>query len=202
MTSAVIIPIKSFELAKGRLASELSPDQRAVLARRMATTVIQAAGSLPVYVVCDDSEVATFAMNHGALVVWRPAHGLNAAVSDGLEAVKADGATRAIIAHGDLPQARDLSWLADADGIVIVTDRHGDGTNVMSMPTAEPFEFAYGEGSATAHLTEAERRGIAAKIVHDEELGWDVDVPEDLAVIDDLDVIDARESPIVAGEVA
>lgn len=180
-------------MAKGRLASELSPEQRAVLARRMATTVIAAAGPLPVYVVCDDSEVAAFAVNHGALVVWRPSHGLNAAVGDGLEAVAADGHDRAIVAHGDLPLARDLSWLSDVEGIVIVTDRRGDGTNVMSIPTFEPFEFAYGEGSAAAHRAEAERRGISAEIIHDEALGWDVDVPEDLAVLDDLEVIDARE---------
>ncbi len=159
----------------------------------MAATVIAAAQSLPVYVVCDDADVAAFAVNHRALVVWRPAKGLNAAVADGLEAVAADGHDRAIVAHGDLPRARDLTWLADVDDIVLVTDRHGEGTNVISIPTTHPFDFAYGEGSATLHRAEADRRGIPIEIVHDDDLGWDVDVPEDLTVIDDLEVIDARD---------
>lgn len=198
VTSAVIIPIKSFDTAKGRLASELSPDQREVLARRMAATVIASAHSLPVYVVCDDADVAAFAVNHGALVVWRPAQGLNVAVADGVEAVAADGHDRAIVAHGDLPRANDLTWLADVEGVVIVTDRRADGTNVMSIPTTSAFDFAYGEGSGALHKAEAERQGLSVEIVHDEALGWDVDVPEDLEIIDDLEVIDARGKTVYA----
>ena len=37
---------------------------------------------------------------------------------------------------------------------------------------------------AAAHQTEAQRLGLELRVVPDERLGWDVDVPEDLAVLD------------------
>ncbi len=186
VSAAVIIPIKSFDLAKGRLATRLSPAERAALAKNMATTVIAAAHDLVVYVVCDDAEVAAFAIAQDANVVWRPARGLNGAVEDGREAAAADGHDRIIVAHGDLPKARDLTWLADATGVLIVTDRRSDGTNVMSLPVDPAFGFAYGSGSADLHRTESERLSWPVEIVHDDDLGWDIDVPEDLVVFENL----------------
>ena len=38
----------------------------------MADRVLAAAHPLPVAVVCDDNEVAEWAREHGALVVWEP----------------------------------------------------------------------------------------------------------------------------------
>ncbi len=197
MSAAVIIPVKSFDLAKGRLADSLSPDERARLARTMAGTVIAAAHELDVYVVCDDDDVASFVADLGAAVVWKPARGLNHAVRDGIEAALADGHDRAIVAHADLPRARDLRWLASTgdDDIVIVTDRRSDGTNVMSLPLGIEFDFHYGPGSADAHRAEADRRGLRLAIVHDDDLGWDVDVPDDLAVFDTITDTDASQHP-------
>ncbi len=194
MSAAVIIPVKSFDLAKGRLADSLDADERARLARTMAGTVIAAAGGLPVYVVCDDDDVAAFVADLGANVVWRAARGLDQAVRDGVAALADDGYERAIIAHADLPKARDLTWLATTEppgAVVVVTDRRADGTNVLSVPVDVEFEFHYGVGSAAAHRAEAERLGLSVTVVHDDELGWDVDLPEDLAVFDQHDPTNA-----------
>ncbi len=199
MSAAVIIPVKSFDLAKGRLADTLADEDRARLARMMAGTVITSAHELDVYVVCDDDDVAAFVADLGANVVWRAAKGLNQAVRDGIEAAAADGHDRAIVAHADLPKARDLRWLADvepADGVVIVTDRRSDGTNVMSLPIGTPFDFRYGTGSATAHRDEAQRCELPVEIVHDDDLGWDVDVPDDLVVFDSLTEQPHAEQPL------
>ena len=43
---AVVIPVKSFTVAKGRLADVLSPADREVLARQCADTVVKAAARL------------------------------------------------------------------------------------------------------------------------------------------------------------
>ena len=54
MPAAVVIPVKAFAAAKVRLASALTPPERAALARSMAEQVVAAAGTLPVTVVCAD----------------------------------------------------------------------------------------------------------------------------------------------------
>jgi 2-phospho-L-lactate/phosphoenolpyruvate guanylyltransferase len=181
---AVLIPVKSFDLAKGRLAQALSPAERSRLAMTMAERVIVAARPLPTWVVCDSPDVAAFAIGHGAGVIWRRSRGLNAAVDDGVTFLGGEGHRQVIIAHADLPLAQALAWVADFDGVSIVVDRRGDGTNVMAVPTAIDFAFHYGPGSAVAHQAEALRHGCAYRILDDRELGWDVDVPEDLSVLD------------------
>jgi 2-phospho-L-lactate guanylyltransferase len=181
----VVIPIKSFTLAKGRLADSLSPTERDGLARRMAAQVVEAARPLPTWIVCDDHGVARWAMAAGAGVLWRPSPGLNPAVTASVQFLARLGFDRVVIAHGDLPLATDLTWVGDFDGVTIVPDRRGEGTNVMAVPVAAGFVFAYGADSASKHRQEAERLGLPLRVVDDDELGWDVDTPDDLAVFTD-----------------
>ncbi len=97
-----------------------------------------------------------------------------------MAAVAHRGIARAVVAHADLPLATDLAWVADADGVTLVPDRHGDGTNVACVPAAARFRFAYGAGSCARHEAEAQRLGLTVRVVPDPLLGWDVDRPEDL----------------------
>ena len=81
---AVLVPVKSFSEAKLRLAPALGVEARAALARSMASAVVSSASPLPTAVVCDDAEVASWARELGALVVWEPERGLNRAVEAGV----------------------------------------------------------------------------------------------------------------------
>lgn len=177
---AVLVPVKAFGEAKRRLSNALGPTERAALAEAMATTVVAAAAPLGVWVVCDDEGVADWAEAQGAVVIWRPGRGLNAAVTDGVDLLAAQGFDQVIVAHGDLPLATDLAPVADFEGVTLVPDRRGDGTNVLAIPAASGFRFGYGPGSFERHRNEADRLGIALRILRDEALGWDVDVPADL----------------------
>lgn len=176
---AVVVPIRGFRVGKARLAAVLSEDERAALSRSMATGVLAAAAPLPVIVVTSDDEVRAFAAEAGASVIDDPGS-LNAAARAGVEAARASGATRAVIVHADLAKPTPFAWVSDFDGITIVPDRHGQGTNVLALPTDAVFEFAYGEGSRVRHEQEATRRGFALRVCIDEDLGWDVDEPSDL----------------------
>jgi len=182
--AVVLVPVKAFGRAKLRLSPALDPSHRAELARRMAERVVAAARPLPVAVVCDDDEVAAWAVTRGARVVWTPGLGLDGAVRRGVEVVAADGVERVVVAHGDLPLARDLAWLGGGRGVTLVPDRRGDGTNVASVPTAADFRFSYGPGSFDRHQAEALRLGLALHVVWAPLLGWDVDLPADLDVPD------------------
>jgi 2-phospho-L-lactate guanylyltransferase len=177
---AVLLPVKAFSEAKLRLAAALSPGERRSLARTMATSVLRAAAPLPVAVVCDDVEVAAWARDHHALVVWEPERGLNRAVEAGVERLALEGAERVVVAHADLALARDLAWVAAFAGVTLVPDRGDNGTNVACVPVDAGFTFTYGPGSFARHGAEARRLGLPLRVVREPRLGRDVDVPADL----------------------
>lgn len=180
--AAVLVPVKAFGRAKVRLAPALDPAERATLARRMAERVLAAAAPLAVHVVCDDDEVAAWATAAGATVLWTPGRGLNGAVAEGVARLAAAGFRRVVVAHSDLPHADTLTWVADYDGITLVPDRRDDGTNVVGLPAACGFRFAYGPGSFRRHQAEGRRLDVPVRVVREPRLGWDVDRPDDLEV--------------------
>ncbi len=179
---AVVVPVKDFARAKVRLADELDPAERDALARRMATTVVEAARPLSVCVVCDSDDVRRWATDVGAEVIWTPGLGLNGAVQAGVAELAQRGVRTAVVAHADLPLATSLEWVAATPGVTIVPDRRLDGTNVIAVPTDSGFRFAYGPGSFDAHRAEATRLGLQLRVVRDARLGWDVDLPADLVL--------------------
>ena len=186
LTPTVLIPVKGFRLAKGRLAERLDEGERSELARSMAAQVVRAAGALPVRVVCDSDEVAKWARAVGADVLRTEARGLNPAITEAVAALEsaadADGG-HVLIAHADLPHAETLAGLAEAGTVTIVPDRHLDGTNVMALPLGTGFEFRYGPGSFAAHCDEALRCGLDLRVRRVAALGFDIDTPADLDVL-------------------
>jgi len=177
---AVVIPIKSFTVAKGRLADTLTPEQRAALAQQCAETVVRAALDLPVYVVCSDAAVAQWATQLGAHIVDCQTPGLDVAVAAGRDAAIASGATHIIVAHADLPLATSLSHVAREGRVSMVPDRHRDGTNVLAFPASVSFSTAYGPGSFDNHVRIAESLGLAVDVIEDEALSLDLDTADDL----------------------
>ncbi len=180
----VLIPVKAFAEAKGRLAGAIDAPDRADLARAMAATVVAAAAPLPVTVVCDDDAVDAWARSVGAEVVRVEGPGLNRAVEAGVAALAATGTSRVVVAHADLPRATRLDHCAATEGITLVPDRHLDGTPVLVVPTDAGFRFAYGPGSYAAHVAEAERLSLPWRSLHDPDLAFDVDDPADLEDLD------------------
>lgn len=178
---AVLLPVKAFSEAKARLAPALGPQARAELARSLASGVVAAAAPLPVAVVCDDAVVAAWARESGALVVWEPERGLNRAVEAGVQRLAGHSVDRAIVVHADLGQPRHPGWMAAFDGVTVVPDRAGNGTNAICVPARAGFAFSYGPGSCARHVEEARRLGLDVRVVPDPFLGLDVDLPADLA---------------------
>ncbi len=190
----VLVPIRSFDDAKSRLAPVLSAGQRIALARRMADAVVSAAGALPVWVVTDDDEVAAWCAGVDAEVLRVGCDGLNASITAAAEAAAAAGFGRVIVAHADLPLARDLG-VVSRPGVAIAPDRHGDGSNVMSVPVGAGFEFAYGPGSFGRHRREAARCGLSVTVIDEPSLALDIDSVDDLRTLADLGWLDDLDLP-------
>lgn len=178
--TAVLIPLRSLTEGKLRLASAYDAAARARLIDSMANTVLAAAHTLDALVVHDSSVVDTWARERGAMAFQPSAPGLNLAVTEAREHLRDNGYERVIVAHADLPLADDLRRMDLGSGISIVPDRHGDGTNVMCLPTGLNFTFAYGPGSFAAHLSIARDLGIEPVVLHDDAFSWDVDNPDDV----------------------
>jgi len=181
VNAVVLVPVKAFADAKARLGTVLADADRQRLARWTSARVLAAAGELPTYVACDDEDVAAWSREHGATVLWHPGVGLNAAVNNSVAELREAGVTDVIVAHGDLPRVHSLADIASPGTLTLVPDRHGDGTNVVGVPTAMPFRFAYGPGSFRRHLDAAIAAGLSVRVRRDPLLALDIDTPSDLA---------------------
>jgi 2-phospho-L-lactate guanylyltransferase len=178
--AAVLIPVKDFRQAKARLAGVVPAEDRIRLARWTADLVVAAAAPLPVFVACDDPDVAAWAESAGATVLWRPSVGLNAAVLDGIAALADAGIEHAIVAHSDLPVPAPLATVVMTGGVVLVPDGRSDGTNVLAVPTRCGFQPAYGSQSFRRHLAHALGLGLPVRVHRDSRLALDLDTPDDL----------------------
>jgi 2-phospho-L-lactate/phosphoenolpyruvate guanylyltransferase len=180
--AAIVVPIRAFALGKARLAGHLSDDARAELARRCADAVVDAAADTTVVVVSSDPDVRTWASARSLAVIDDPGT-LDAAATAGRAWVAAHGGDRAVVAHADLPRARSFVALT-RDGareiVTLVPCHRDDGTPVLSVPVALDFRFAYGPGSFRRHAAEARRLGAGLRVVRDPDLGFDVDLPDDV----------------------
>ena len=180
---AVAMPIKSFDTAKARLGDVLAAPQRAALARHCADVVLAAAAPLPLYVICSDNAVADWARERGARIVTPPREGLNEAARAASRALADAGFARMLLVHSDLPHAESLASLGEVDvDVVVVPDRHHDGTNALLVPTALDFGFGYGQGSFTRHCVEATRLGLRLAVIERADLALDIDTQDDLSL--------------------
>ncbi|MFV0306803.1 MAG: 2-phospho-L-lactate guanylyltransferase [Desertimonas sp.] len=180
MEVAVLIPVKRFTAAKARLTGVLDASARARLARWLADRVVAASGSAPVFVACDDDDVAGWADAAGAEVLWSPGVGLNGAVDAGRATISGKGFDHLVIAHSDLPLAHDLDRLATVGTVTLVPDRHRDGTNVVAVPVGVDLPASYGAGSFARHLALAMALGVAVEVWDDPRLALDLDRADDL----------------------
>jgi 2-phospho-L-lactate guanylyltransferase len=184
--AGIVVPLRSFTNAKARLADVLSEAEREALARSMAERVVRAAAARPVVVVTSAPEVVAFATGRGCDVLADPGS-LDAAAAAGRVWAEQRNLARYAVVHGDLPFARSFDLIvtgAAAGEAVIVPDHRDDGTPAISLPTDVPFAFAYGPGSAARHVEAAHRAGLTVRVVHDDELGFDVDLADDLATLE------------------
>lgn len=186
MSVWAIIPAKAPGTGKGRLAGVLDADDRTRLAKAMLAHVVQAArAARGIDRVCLISP-ARPGLYPDVTVLADPGGGLNDATSAALAEAAKGGASRVLLLHADLPQitARDCELLAAAPAasIAIAPDRHGTGTNALSLPLpdAAAFRFAFGTNSFAAHQAEAERLGLAVETILSPGLERDVDEPDDL----------------------
>ncbi len=197
--TVAVVPLRDGVSGKSRLAGELDPAARRRLVAALARHVVEVLAATPgvdrVVVVTADvafvRETLAGLLDQGGgrvTVVEQPVDrpGLNAAVDVAREeAVRNPGADRLLVAHADLPglTAHDVAAvLAAGAQVVVATDRHEAGTNLLLVPAAgPPFRFRFGPGSRAAHLAEAARLGLRTAVVRRRGTAADLDTIDDWA---------------------
>jgi 2-phospho-L-lactate guanylyltransferase len=189
MTTAVILPVKTFAQAKQRLGDALRGPDRAALAEAMVDDVLDelARAELgPLIVVSREPR----ARRAGAVAVTDDREeGQSAAALLGLARARELGCERALLVPGDCPlidggELRDLAARAESLDVAIVPDRHGTGTNGLALTTDGRFEPQFGPGSRARHVKQARAKGLAFEVVPVACLELDVDTRSDAAALE------------------
>ena len=186
-----VVPLKSPDEAKSRLASVLSAAQRRHLFLTLAERVIRALQATPgvavVAVVTASAEVADFARSLDAELIRHAADfGTASAFMSALVHLRPLRLERLLMVVGDLPLVTAAALervvaLADSQpGIVVVPDRHRVGTNALLCSPPEVVAPCFGGDSFRLHLKAARAAGVPARVLELEALALDLDVAADL----------------------
>ncbi len=197
MRVAALVPVKQLDLAKQRLDSVLTPDQRRGLVVAMLRDVLGVLsghqGVETVYVVTPDETVVAIARRFGARVIDEPAGGgLNAALSHAAEQLGRDSVEALLQLPADVPDVgpgdidRLLAAALPEPSAVIVPAHDGDGTNGLLVSPPSGLEFAFGPGSCRRHQALAEAAGLNTLALALPGLAVDIDKPADLAKLQAL----------------
>ncbi|MFL5641021.1 MAG: 2-phospho-L-lactate guanylyltransferase [Chloroflexota bacterium] len=199
---AAVIPVGSLEGGKSRLGEQLDAEERQdLVAGFLARTVVAALAVdtlADVLVVSPDRDVLAHAASLGARTLRQKSKGLNAGLREARADVTAGGADALLILPIDLPfvtsteVTRVLEALPDErPTVVLATDRHGTGTNLLALRPPDVIEFAFGPGSRAAHRRAAETAG-ATYLEIDGPLTVDLDTPDDLVYVESLSEAGSR----------
>ncbi|WP_243391626.1 7,8-didemethyl-8-hydroxy-5-deazariboflavin synthase CofG, partial [Pseudohalioglobus lutimaris] len=188
-----LVPLKSLDAAKSRLAEILTPAERSALVEAMVRDVlavlVEHAGIESVTLVSSDLAAHTLAAECGASFIDEDklqGTGLNAVVSESVELLAAGGADSILIVHGDVPalQATDVTAAlqihAESGGLVIGTDIDSRGSNLLLFTVKDIPEFHYGEDSCERHARWAQDLGRQVSVLRHSGLALDIDRPNDL----------------------
>ncbi len=181
-----MIPVKSLETAKSRLAQDLTPKERAELVLWMLDRVLRScreAGLSETYLVGGEGRVADLGRRYGARLLPELGCTLNETLERTLAFVR--GSNACVLLAADLPllTPEDLMRLIrpwERWGAAALAPSRDGGTNALLLPPACPLTPAFGPGSASRHRMQLVAAGVSVEEVRTLGLMHDVDRPEDL----------------------
>jgi 2-phospho-L-lactate guanylyltransferase len=195
MRTLAIVPIKSFEVAKQRLAGSLASGGRRSLVQAMFSDVLGALrrtqGIEAIAVVTGDVSARSVASGDRMVLLEDDRNdGQSAATQIGIQYAIEQGFERVQLVPGDTPllgppeiEAMLDRCERDGIGVAIVPDRHGTGTNGLLIAPPGSFDPSFGPGSLERHLGQARDRDLVHRVETLPSLEHDVDTPGDLAAL-------------------
>ena len=185
----VVIPMKSPQRSKQRLASSLSDASRESLSLNLFRNTLdffqQHFPMLDVLVVSESLEVLTLAQSYEANTLFDDgANGLNGALRFACDWVKQSGYDSQLIIPGDIAvlDPTEIVTLIDAaqESQVVIAVAKDGGTNALLTSPPDAIDFEYGKASASAHKANAINKHLKYHCLHFTNLALDIDHSEDL----------------------
>src|SRR6266540_7490480 len=204
MTLWAIVPVKPLRRGKSRLAGALSEDERTELNRTLLQNTLKTLSDIKeleeVLVISRDPQALTIARHSGARTVQEDGQpGLNTALKRATVVAQVYATRGVLVLPADLPliSREDILVIIDRAGkppvVVIAPDRRGKGTNALLMSPAGLIEYDFGEDSFARHCARAKKAEARLEIVELPTLGLDLDLPEDLELVKNLEFLKIEE---------
>jgi len=198
MTLWAIVPVKPLRRGKSRLAGALSEKERTELNESLLQHTLKTLKGLKeveqVLVVSRDPHALTVARQHGARTVRENGQPLlNTALMRATVVAQVYATRGVLILPADLPLISEEDVLTlieravDPPVVVIAPDRHGKGTNALLLSPSGLIDYDFGENSFEKHCQLAKEAGARLEIVDLPTLGLDLDLPEDLEIVRELE---------------
>lgn len=186
----LLIPIKSLEVGKSRLAPVLNDRARRHLNEFCLRHIVQVAKEFPgshrTAIISECEGVLCLAKSLGIRTIRQTGEpGLNRAAAQGVDELRARGAHAILIIASDLPMIRasdlhEIITRGREHRIVICPDKHYTGTNAVFLSAGTSLAFHFGAASFDKHCREAQRSGITPLVHFNRQIAMDIDVPADL----------------------
>lgn len=194
-----VVPAKPLGEGKSRLASLLSPEERAELSRRLLRHTLRHLSQVPslaqVMVISRDPQVLCLAEEANALAVQESApspaqarhpreEALNQALRQAQALAAGQGAQSLLILPADLPllDGAEIEGLIQAHPRpgVLIAPSHDGGTNALILSPVTALRPSFGPGSFRRHLAQARQARLPVHVIHSPQLAFDLDLPGDL----------------------
>jgi 2-phospho-L-lactate guanylyltransferase len=209
MTIWIIIPVKPLRLGKSRLSGTISEDDRISLNLKLLGHTLKTVSGMPeigkVLVVSRDPNVLTIAREYEAkTILENGSPHLNTALERATAFAQMQSVRGVLILPADLPlltesDIRSLIDIADNNPpvVVISPDRREDGTNALLISPAGLIEYDFGPGSFYRHCQRAKEACARLEVLKLPSLAFDLDIPEDLQLLDEMNRISNFNFPFV-----
>jgi len=184
-----VIPVKSLEIAKSRLAPGLSAGDRISLSLEMLERVLSAVAAedrVSPLVISRDPRALDLAREKRTEVLEDRWEELNPSLEAASRWCRTRGASCILVLHADLPMVRaeDIAAMIDlgrsAPSVVLAPCRRREGTNALFMQPAGLIPYAFGPGSFKAHQELASRQAASLQVYYSPSIALDIDTMDDL----------------------
>lgn len=198
MSLCAIIPVKPLRRGKSRLSGILSSSQREALNEFLLISVLECLQPIESIdhkiVISYDPTALSISRKYGANTVLENRNtNINRALRRATLAAQAYGATKLLILPADLPLITQkdiqefLALETEPPEMIISPDRKMNGTNALFINPLGAIKYNFGDWSYRKHIEQAERQKVKVRILQNQNLAFDLDVPEDWEMLKEIE---------------
>lgn len=200
MSLWAIVPVKPLRRGKSRLANVLTEEERTLLNYTMLANTLKTLTSTPevdqILVVTRDTSVLALARDFNARTLQEDGSShLNTALKRATVVAKMYSAQSVLVLPDDLPllNVDSLQQFIRGAGkqpvVAIAPDRRREGTNALFISPVGILDYQFGHNSFQKHVAQAEKRHIRVEVCEIPELKLDLDLPEDLELLRNMELL-------------